>query len=131
MKRSRVTTVGLVAIAIAAGLLSRHLADALPPVIAAYAGDVLWAFMVFWVFAVLAPRARTTVLAAVAFTVSVVVEATQAWNAPWLVALRETRIGALVLGRGFLTSDLVCYAVGVMLAAVIDRLTFREHALGE
>jgi hypothetical protein len=31
----------------------------------------------------------------------------------------------LVLGQGFLWSDLVCYAVGVSLAALIDRLIKR------
>ena len=131
MKRSRLTSVALVAIAIVAGLLSRHFAEALPSVVAEYAGDVLWAFMVFWLFAIVAPGARTAILAAGAFATSVMVEVSQAWAAPWLVALRETRIGALALGQGFLASDLVCYAAGVMLAVVVDRLTFREHTVGE
>ena len=41
-------------------------------------------------------------------------------HVPWLDALRATTLGALVLGQGFLWSDIVCYAVGVMLAAILD-----------
>jgi hypothetical protein len=129
--RSRLACLGWATAATVGGLLSRRVAHALPQVIAEYAGDVLWAFMVFWLFAIVAPGARTALLAACAFATSVVVEVSQAWSAPWLVALRETRIGALVLGQGFLVSDLMCYAVGVMLAAAVDRLAFREHTLGE
>ena len=41
------------------------------------------------------------------------VEASQLYQADWINAVRDTPIGALVLGRGFLRSDLVCYTAGV------------------
>jgi hypothetical protein len=51
---------------------------------------------------------------------SVLVELSQLIHTPWLDALRANRFVALVLGRGFVASDLVCYAVGVALAAGTD-----------
>jgi hypothetical protein len=45
------------------------------------------------------------------------------------VAVRETRLGALALGQGFLWSDIACYAVGIAVAAVIDAQTRRRAAL--
>lgn len=91
-----------------------------PDWMARYAGDALWATMVFWWLALLAPRARTWALGAAAFGIAVTVEISQLVHAPWLDALRATRVGALVLGQGFLWSDLACYAVGAGLAALLD-----------
>ena len=41
---------------------------------------------------------------------------------PWLVATRESTAGALVLGHGFHASNLVCYLLGIFLAAGIETL---------
>lgn len=86
-----------------------------------YAGDVLWATMVFWWLALVWPRASGTRLAAWAFAVALAVELSQLWHTPWLDAVRETPLGALVLGQGFLMSDIACYVAGVALAVLIDR----------
>ena len=52
-------------------------------------------------------------------------EFSQLYRAPWIDAVRATRLGALVLGQGFLWSDLWCYAAGVTLAAGIDWILAR------
>ena len=44
---------------------------------------------------------------------SFAVEFSQLYQAGWINAVRETHLGALVLGRGFLWSDLACYTAGV------------------
>lgn len=119
--RSRTTSAAILLTTIALGLGSRRHTAALPPLVATYAGDVLWAGMVFWLGALLAPRAPTTHLAIAAFTIAVAVELSQLYRPPWLDAIRATRGGALVLGQGFLWSDLVCYAAGVAGAALLDR----------
>ena len=41
-------------------------------------------------------------------------------SAPWLVAARQSNWGALVFGRGFHLSNLVCYTLGVTLGAGIE-----------
>lgn len=118
--RSRIRIAALLATTIALGLSSRRYADALPAFVAAYAGDALWAAMVFWIAALLSPRSRTRTLSSVALGISFAVELSQLYHAPWIDNLRETRLGALALGHGFLWSDLVCYAAGAGSAALID-----------
>src|SRR5207237_49913 len=56
-------------------------------------------------------------LATVALAYSCAIEVSQLYHAPWIDAIRRTLPGALVLGYGFLWSDLVCYAAGVALGA--------------
>ena len=110
----------LLALTIACGLASRRYGAMLPSFVARYAGDALWATMVVWLLALLWPRAATSRLALGALAIAVTVELTQLYRAPWLDAIRATNVGALILGQGFLPSDLVCYAVGVSLAALLD-----------
>lgn len=107
---------------IALGLGSRTPAAAahLPRFLTAYAGDTLWASMVYLGLLLLLPRLSIRHAAAWALGISVLVELSQLLHTPWLDALRAHRLGALVLGRGFLGSDLVCYAAGVGLAAGMD-----------
>jgi hypothetical protein len=117
--RPRWLTAALLLLTIALGLASRRYA-ALPSFIAAYAGDALWAAMVFWIAAFLWPHAKTRTLAAIALGLSCAVELSQLYQAPWINEIRATRLGALALGHGFLWSDLLCYAAGVALASVAD-----------
>jgi hypothetical protein len=105
------------------GLGSRSGATWLPSFIATYAGDTLWAAMVYLCLIFLLPRLRILPAAAMALALSFLVEFSQLYHVPWLDALRGSRLGALLLGRGFLWSDLVCYSAGVALAAAVDRLT--------
>lgn len=118
--RPRLLTAVLLFFTIALGLASRRYADALPHFIAAYAGDALWAAMVFWIAAFIRPRAKTCTLAAVALGLSFAIEISQLYQAPWINEIRATRLGALALGHGFLWSDLACYALGVAVAVLID-----------
>lgn len=78
--------------------------------------------MVVWILALLRPAATSRTIGLTALSVAVVVELSQLWRVDWLDALRATRAGALVLGQGFLWSDLVCYAAGVSLAVGVDVL---------
>ena len=118
--RSRTVYAGLVLLTIAAGLASRRFPAVQPALIARYAGDTLWAAMVFWGLALIFSRARTIVLAIGAVGFAWGVELSQLYHAPWLDALRSTRLGALALGEGFVWSDLGCYVIGVALAAYCD-----------
>ncbi|MGC1717640.1 MAG: DUF2809 domain-containing protein [Isosphaeraceae bacterium] len=42
------------------------------------------------------------------------------YHAPWIDSIRQTTLGGLILGFGFLWSDLACYAVGVVLGVLVD-----------
>ncbi len=119
-QRSRLACVFLLLVTVLLGLASRRYAEVIPPVIARYAGDVLWATMVAWLLGFLWPATTTRRLVLSALAIAVTVELTQLYHAPWIDAIRASRVGALVLGQGFLWTDLACYAVGACLAGVID-----------
>lgn len=116
----------LLAVTVVLGLGSRQFGSLLPPFVARYAGDALWASMVLWALALLWPQGSTGGIATAALGIALAVELSQLYHAPWIDAVRATRIGALALGYGFLWSDLVCYALGVGLAALIDRRMIRR-----
>ena len=96
------------------GLGSRHYAAALPAWLAAYAGDTLWALLVFWLVVLLRPRWPLPRVGVVAFGLALAVEISQLYQASWLNAIRHTTLGGLVLGYGFLWTDVVCYGAGVL-----------------
>ena len=127
LQRPRVACAALFALTVVLGLGSRRYAAALPELVGEYAGDTLWATAVYWLGAILLPRARTAAHAAGAFGFALLIEVSQLYHAPWIDAVRATRPGALVLGYGFLWSDLVCYAAGVALAVAVDVLLVRRR----
>jgi hypothetical protein len=57
-----------------------------------------------------------------AFGIAVAVELSQLYHAPWIDAIRATRLGALAIGSVFNWPDLPAYACGVALGAFIDCL---------
>ena len=105
---------------VALGLASRRHAAELPEFIATYAGDTLWALLVYTLWTLAIPRAAISARAAAALAFAFAIEASQLYHAPWIDAVRASRLGALVLGSGFLWSDLACYAAGVACGALIE-----------
>jgi hypothetical protein len=112
-------------VVIAAGLASRRFGHVLPVFVATYAGDTLWAAMVFVGLGFFFPRWPTRKIALAALAFAYTDEISQLYHAPWIDAIRRTTPGALVLGFGFLWSDIACYTVGVGLAAGAERLVRR------
>jgi len=94
------------------GLASRRW-DLFPTVFGKYPGDALWALMVFVLVGMLRRKMSASMVAAWALATCFVVEFAQLYHAPWIDAVRSTRIGYLALGTTFNPMDLVAYAVGV------------------
>jgi hypothetical protein len=128
-RRSRTLYLLLAVATVALGLASRRFGGVWPAFVTAYAGDVLWAAMVFLLIAAAWPAASTGRVAMGAAIVSLAIELSQLYHAPWIDAVRQTRAGGLVLGFGFLWSDLACYALGIALAAALDRSLARRSAI--
>jgi hypothetical protein len=108
------------ALAVALGLGSRRFGHSLPGFVADYAGDTLWALAAFLLIGIVVPWASTRRVALMATAFSVVIEISQLYHSPWIDSIRHTTLGGLVLGYGFLWSDLACDAVGVGLGILID-----------
>jgi hypothetical protein len=120
----RLHNLACAAIAIVLGLASRRYGEYLPSFIAEFAGDTLWALMVFIGIGFVIPDSPLWRRVGIALSFAFAVEVSQLYTAPWIEAIRQTTLGGLVLGFGFLWTDLVCYAVGVFAGALLDYLVF-------
>jgi hypothetical protein len=109
------------------GLLSRKTDACTIDFVKMYVGDVLWAAMVYFGCRFLFVRMGRSVSFGVALVFSYLIEISQLYHAPWINAIRGTTLGGLVLGFGFLWSDLVCYTVGVLLGVALDVLLVRKR----
>lgn len=121
-RRNPLVQIVLIALACLLGIGSRRYSHALPWFMAAYAGDTLWALAAFLGFGLVLPRQSTARVALMAVAFSVAVELSQLYHAPWIDSIRHTTLGGLILGFGFLWSDLACYALGVGLGVAIEIL---------
>jgi hypothetical protein len=55
---------------------------------------------------------------------SYVIEFSQLYQSDWINTLRDTTLGGLILGYGFLWSDLLCYAAGIFIGACLEKYFF-------
>ena len=65
----------------------------------------------------------------IALAFSFAVEISQLYQADWINAIRHTTLGGLVLGFGFLWSDLLCYGVGVLLGVILEWQWIRKSRI--
>jgi glycopeptide antibiotics resistance protein len=103
------------------GLASRNFGHLLPPFVAENAGDMLWAMMVYFGFRFLLVRKNMLTAICLSFLFSFAIEFSQLYQADWINQLRATVLGALVLGKGYLTVDLIRYTTGIIFATAVDR----------
>lgn len=118
--RRRAAYLGLALATTLLGLASRRYAAGLPGWVGHYAGDALWALLVYWLAGLLRPGWPTGRRARAAAGFALAIELSQLCQVPWLRALRHTPLGGLVLGQVFLWSDLGCYAGGIALGLALD-----------
>ena len=95
---------------------------ALGPTARDVAGDALWACMMAWIVATIAPAPPMLTRGAIALAISWAVEFSQLVHTSSLDALRATTLGGLVLGSGFDPRDLAAYAIGVVGAIVLESI---------
>ena len=107
-------------VVVIAGLASRRYRGQLPVLLAEYAGDTLWALMLFLLVSTLLPGRPIKTRAAASLALAFLVEISQLYRAPWIDSIRQTTLGGLVLGFGFLWTDLVCYSVGTVTGSLTE-----------
>jgi hypothetical protein len=120
LRRKRIIYAGLLLLVILTGLASRSHSLQLSHFVKEYAGDTLWALAVYLMIAVLATGMHIRKVAVIAGLISLSIEVSQLYHAPWIDQIRHTRLGGLVLGFGFLWSDLLCYAVGIGIGVLLE-----------
>ena len=114
-RKLRICYLAGIAVLIALGLLSRRVRF-----VPAACGDALWAMMVYCCFRIVLIRKPMVISAAAALIASFAVEFSQMLKPDWLVKIRSTFLGHMLLGQGFLWSDLLAYTIGI---AVVYGLT--------
>jgi glycopeptide antibiotics resistance protein len=122
-RNMRIAYMIAVVITILLGLASRKFSQHLLLFIADNAGDVLWAMMIYFGFRFF--LVRKSLLTAIWISVSFCffIEFSQLYQEDWINQIRDTLLGALILGKGFLTVDLLRYTAGIIIATVVDRVT--------
>lgn len=120
MKRNRWLYLALTVVVMILGLGSRKYGNYLPDFLREYSGDALWALMVYLGFCFLFRRNSIKKIGLMSLAFSYVIEFSQIYQGQWINEIRATTLGALVLGKGFLISDLICYTVGIIIGVMID-----------
>ncbi|MBB3150938.1 hypothetical protein FHS16_000972 [Paenibacillus endophyticus] len=109
------------------GYGSRRYAESLPAFVSVHMGDALWASMVYFGIRMLGASVSLKRSALLSFLFCFGIEFSQLYQAEWINAIRGTTIGALVLGSGYLTVDLVRYSAGIGIAMLLDRLLLQKR----
>jgi hypothetical protein len=120
--RKRALYALLVVVVICAGLASRKYQHFLPAQLGKYPGDALWAIMMFFILGALKPKWPSAAIGALALLVCYLVEFSQLLQPHWLVTIRQTTLGHLVLGSHFHAQDLLAYAVGIFAGVLVELL---------
>jgi len=107
------------------GLSSRKFAIIFPEFINLYLGDALWALMVYWLVRFIKPSLKIINTSFIALIFSYSIEVSQLYHANWIDVIRKTTLGGLILGFGFLWSDMLAYSIGILIGVLLDN-TFRH-----
>lgn len=110
----------MVVVTIALGLPTRVMRDNLPQWYTMYAGDFLWAMLVYFMFCFLLKNLRSKTILIISLLFACTIEFTQLFHPVWLEHLRSIKLCSLVLGHCFLFSDIIAYSLGIILAFIID-----------
>jgi len=124
--RGRAPYIALAVLTIVAGLVLRRVPLGLPFVLVKFGGSMLWAAMVYWIFAALRPAASSEGVALNASLFAAAVEFFKLYHSPLADAFRRTLVGALLLGRFFSWWDILAYLAAIALAAALDRRLIRR-----
>lgn len=102
------------------GLASRSMSSYLPVFVGKYAGDTLWALMIFCGLRLIFIKRKTLEVGLFSLIFSYMIEISQLIQNDFFSVIRNTRLGGLILGYGFLWSDLICYLIGISIGMFID-----------
>jgi hypothetical protein len=127
VQRSRLVYAIAIALVIGTGLLWRSDLLALPNFVTKYGGDSLWALVVFLCFGFAFHHSSRVRIALGAVSLAWSVEFLQLYHAHWIDGLRSTRLGQLFLGSTFNSPDLLAYAIGVALGALLECVYLNEN----
>ncbi len=119
MRRNRKIYLGLIIITIILGLLSRT--SLTPELIYPYIGDFFYSLMFFFIVGFLFPNMKTLKTALISISICYLIELLQLYQADWINTIRSYKLGGLILGFGFLWSDIISYTLGGLLGFMLEK----------
>ena len=125
IKRNRFLYVIAALIVIILGLASRKMASDLPEIVNMYLGDALWALMIYLYVAIIFKTLSIKWVVISSLLFCYLIELSQLYHAPWIDQIRNTRLGGLVLGFGFLWSDILAYTMGVGIGILLEWIIYK------
>jgi glycopeptide antibiotics resistance protein len=129
MPRNRLTYFLLILITLVVGLFSRS--GYVPEPITPYAGDILYTTMYFFAIGWLFPTMSARKVAASSILLCFGIEVLQLYQADWIENIRAYKLGGLILGHGFLWSDLLCYSIGGGLGWMVEEVIQSRRVVAE
>jgi hypothetical protein len=119
MKRNRLVYSFLLLITILLGLLSRS--GIIPEMIYPYLGDYLYALMWFLIVGLIFTKTEPLKVALISVLLCYFIECTQLSQADWINTIRSYKMGGLILGYGFLWSDMISYTLGGITGFLLEK----------
>ena len=119
MKRELKIYIPISILMISLGLPARFFQEHLPQWYVLYFGDFLWAMLIYFLYAIIFRLEIKKAFFTAIFT-AYAIEISQLFRPDWLEYLRSFKILALILGYGFLWSDIIAYSLGITLGALLD-----------
>jgi len=114
MRKVRIQYLILIGCTILLGLLSRQIS-----VVPLFMGDVLWAIMMFFIVRFIFIDVEIKSVGLTSLAICYMVELGQLYQAEWINSIRRTLPGRLILGQGFLWSDMIAYTVGIIVVTCV------------
>ena len=99
------------------GLLSRKTSF-----IPLFIGDLLYAIMIYWIIRFFSPSLLKHKSALIALSICFIIEILQLLDLPIFVYAKAHPFLRLIVGQGFLWTDLLAYTGGILFAVLLDRI---------
>jgi hypothetical protein len=107
---------------VAAGLATRWIRGPVSDAV----GDALWSVMVYLLVRLAWLRALPVKSCVASIAISYAVEFQQLYRADWILRLRATTVGHLMLGSDFAWADLAAYLAGALAAFAVETRLRRQ-----
>ena len=120
MRRNRKIYLILIIITIFLGLLSRT--DLIPELIYPYIGDFFYSLMFFIIIGFLFPNMKTLKTGLISTGICYSIELFQLYQSDWINSIRNYKLGGLILGFGFLWSDMISYTFGGFIGYIFEKI---------
>jgi len=127
MRRNRKIYLGLIIVTVILGLLSRT--SITPKFIYPYVGDFLYALMFFFIVGFLFPNMKPLKAALTSISICYAIELLQLYQAEWINNIRSNRLGGLILGFGFLWSDIISYTLGGLTGFLLEWVYYSRRGV--